>query len=72
MREGSMQLKWKCHTREFMHRVFNRVCMRVCLCKIQVFVNPLLDSDDVEPLISAPILIRGGFLTAALFNLQEL
>lgn len=50
-----------------------RVCVCACMCafKIKVLVNPALDSEDGDLLISASILIRPCFffvffLTAAL------
>lgn len=72
VQRGSMQLKWKtlnptCRVTEFMCRLWCVcVCAYVCVFKIKVFVNPVLDSDDGELLISASILIRPRFLAAAL------
>lgn len=64
MQRGSMQLRRK--NIAFPMSCIVCVCARMCMLAIKVFVNPALDSEAGELLISASILIRPCFLTAAL------
>lgn len=67
VQRGSMQLKRKNLASP---RSCIVCCVSVCACmcvfEIKVFVNPALDSEAGDLLISASILIRPCFLTAAL------